>query len=118
MLQKPAERRISDTIRDLGEEGSRNAQETSSRAVEAFRGYQLKLLSAIHDNMNATMEYAKDVLQANSVSDLLEVSTSHSRRQLEMMAEQARELSSSALGIVSQGAQPMALFRSVIKETS
>jgi hypothetical protein len=118
MQQKSFERRTSETIHDLGEKGGRYTEEMSSKAVKGLRQYQLKFLSAMQDNMNATMEYAQDVLQANSISEVLEVSTSHSRRQLEMMGEQARELSSSALNMVTNGAQPMAIFGNVMKGTS
>ncbi len=110
MQDKKAERRPSETIRDLGEnarEATGRAQESSSRAAEGFREYQLKLISAAQANTNALFEYAQDALHAQSISDLVEISTTHSRRQMEMMAEQARELAASAQKIATDTARPL-----------
>jgi len=110
MQDKKAERRPSETIRDLGEnarEATGRAQESSSRAAEGFREYQLKLISAAQANTNALFEYAQDALHAQSISDLVEISTTHSRQQMEMMAEQARELAASAQKIATDTARPL-----------
>ena len=110
MQEKRAERRTSETIRDLGEnarEAAGRAQESSSRAAEGFREYQLKFISAAQANTNALFEYAQDVLHAQSISDLVEISTTHSRRQFEMMAEQTRELAASAQKIATDTARPL-----------
>ena len=108
--RRSAEKRASETIRDLGEnarQAAGRAQESSSRAAEGFREYQLKLLSAAQANVNAIFEYAQDVLQAESVSELVEISTSHSRRQFEMMAEQTRELANSAQRMATETTRPL-----------
>jgi Phasin protein len=63
-----------------------------SEAAQGFREYQLKVLSATQANIDAIFEYAQEAVRAQSVSELVELSTTHSRRQLEMIAEQAREI--------------------------
>jgi hypothetical protein len=66
MQDKKAERKASETIRNFGENACKaagRAQESTSRAVEGFRDYQLKLISAAQDN--AYFEYAQDVVQAH-----------------------------------------------------
>ena len=108
--KKSSEKRTSETIRDLGEnarEAAGRAQESSSRAAEGFREYQLKLITAAQDNTNALFEYAHDILHAQSISDWVEISTTHSRRQLEMMAEQTRELAATAQKIATDTARPL-----------
>jgi hypothetical protein len=50
---------VSETIRDTSEnarEGAPGAQESASRAVEDFRQYQLKLVSAVQDDVKAEVE--------------------------------------------------------------
>ena len=89
--RKSAEKRVSETVHDIGEntrQAAGRAQESSSRAAEGFREYQLTLISAAQANTNALFEYAQERLHAQSASDLAEITTSHSRRQLEMMAEE------------------------------
>jgi hypothetical protein len=108
--RKP-EKRASETMRDLGEnarEAAGRAQESTSRAAEGFREYQLKLVAAAQDNANAFFEYAQDALQTESVSDFIELSTEHSRRQIEMISKQTRELAASAQNIAAGTAWPMA----------
>jgi hypothetical protein len=80
---------------------------STSRVAEGFRDYQLKLISAAQDNVNALFEYAHNLVQAQSFSELVELSNSHSRRQLEMMAEQTRELASSAQRMAADAAKPL-----------
>ena len=85
--RKSAERRASNAVRDsatrAGEtarEAADRLQESSSKAAEGFREYQLSVLSAAQANINAMFEYAQDALQAQSVSELMELSATHSRR--------------------------------------
>jgi hypothetical protein len=110
MQDKRTEKKASETIRDLGanaREAASRTQESTSIAAEAFRDYQLKLVSAAQDNANAFFEYAQDALQARSVSDLIELSTSHTRRQFEMMSEQARELAASVQRMAAGTTRPL-----------
>jgi hypothetical protein len=110
MQDRKTERKTSETIRNVGEnarEAAGRAQESASRAVEGFRDYQLKFIAAAQDNVNALFEYAQDVVQAQSMQDLIELSTSHTRRQFEMMAEQTRELAARAQKIATDTALPL-----------
>jgi len=80
----------------------RKQTETVPHAVDALREYQMKVLSAIHDNVDEMFACANDMLRANSVNEVLELSTKHSQRQLEMIGKQANELVSSAQKITAQ----------------
>jgi hypothetical protein len=101
--RKTAEKRVSETAR----EAAARVQESSSKAAEGFREYQLKVLSATQANIDAIFEYAQEAVQAQSMSELVELSTTHSRRQLEMMAEQAREIASAAQKLATESARPL-----------
>jgi hypothetical protein len=112
--RKTAERRASNAARDTAARASETAreaadriQESSSKATEGFREYQLKILSAAQANLNAIFEYAQDALQAQSISELMELSTSHSRRQLEAMAQQSREIASAAQKLATDTTRPL-----------
>src|SRR5262249_17902270 len=108
--KKSTDKKASETARDPREtarEAAGRAQESYSSAAEGFREYQLKLISVAQANANAIFEYAQDVLQAQSITELIELSGSHSRRQFEMMAEQTRELVSSAQKMATDAARPL-----------
>jgi hypothetical protein len=101
--RKTAEKRVSETAR----EAAARVQESSSKAAEGFREYQLKVLSATQANIDAIFEYAQEAVQAQSMSELVELSTTHSRRQLEMMAEQASEIASAAQKLTTESVRPL-----------
>jgi len=113
--RKSAERRASNAARETASRASESAreaaervQESSSKAAEGFRDYQLKVLSAAQANVNAIFEYAQDALQAQSISELMEVSATHSRRQLETLAQQSRDIANAAQKLASESARPLA----------
>jgi hypothetical protein len=112
--RKTAERRASNAARDTAARASEAAreaadriQESSSKATEGFREYQLKVLSAAQANLNAIFEYAQDALQAQSMSELMELSATHSRRQLEAMAQQSREIATAAQKLATDTTRPL-----------
>ena len=95
--------RVGETARETAD----RVQESSTRATEGFRDYQLKVLSAAQANINAIFEYAQDALQARSMSELMELSASHSRRQLEAVAQQSREIANAAQKLATDTARPL-----------
>jgi hypothetical protein len=101
--KKTAEKRANETAR----EAAGRVQESSLKAAEGFREYQLKVLSATQANIDAIFEYAQEAVQAQSVSELVELSTTHSRRQLEMIGEQAREIASVAQKLATESVRPL-----------
>ena len=52
-------------------------------------------------------EFVHDLLQAESISEMAELSATHSRRQFEMMAEQTRELAAAAQKLATQASLPL-----------
>lgn len=82
------------------------AQESVLRNTERFQEYQLQLILAAQDNVNALFEYMQRAVQAQSISELMELSNSHSRRQLEMITQQSRELTASAQKMATGSAAP------------
>jgi hypothetical protein len=71
-------------------------QENSAKVADGLLDYQAKVLSATQANIDAMFEYAQEAVKARSMPELVELSTKHSRRQLEVMTEQARELAGAA----------------------
>jgi phasin len=108
-----SEKKATETARDAAatagnamyETGNR-MQESASRAADGFRDYQLKLLSAAQANVNAFFGYAQDLVRAKSIPEVVELSTAHSRRQFELMAEQCREMAGTAQKLATDAARP------------
>jgi hypothetical protein len=84
-----------------------SAREVPGReAVEGLRVCQSKILSATQANINAMFEYAQEALNAKSMPELVEISTAHFRRQLEMMTEQGREIVGAGQKLAIESARP------------
>src|SRR5437764_15326281 len=100
MQERRAARRITEPISNLLEENARDArnraEESAAKGLNGIRDVQVKLVSAAQENVNVLFEYVQDVLKAQSMEELAKASTSYSRRQFEMTAEQARQLSDCA----------------------
>lgn len=105
MDARSTERKVK--VKDTARETADRMQENAANAADALREFQLKILSATHANVEALFEYTEDALRARSVPELIEVSTSHSRRRLEMIVDQAREIASAAQKLASGSARPL-----------
>lgn len=90
----------------VANETMERVQESTSQATEGFREYQVKVLAAAQDNINAVFEYVQDVMMARSVPELVETSTRHSRRQLERVTEQARQIATAAQKMAMGSTRP------------
>ncbi len=85
----------------------RPAHDAGLQAAEGFREYQLKVLSAAQANVNAIFEYAQDMLQTQSMSEVMVLSATHSRCQLETIAQQSREIASAAQKLATETTRPL-----------
>ena len=103
MDDKTVEKKVKEATREATE----RVEESSAKAAEGLRDCQIKMLSAAQTNMNAMFEYMQEALKARSVPELVDVSTKHSRRQLEMMTEQAKEISGAVQKAAVESARPL-----------
>jgi len=97
-----SERKTKKVASDAGEQ----VQESSARATEVFRDYQLKMFSAAQENIIGMFEYVQELMKARSLPDLFEISTRHSQRQLARMTEQAQRFAGAAQKIAGESARP------------
>jgi len=90
----------------LAADSADRVEESSAKATQGFREYQLKLFAAAQENVIATFEYIQDVMKARSMPELFEISATHSQRQMRRMTEQAQEIAGAAQRITTEGARP------------
>jgi hypothetical protein len=109
-----SEKRATETARNAAATAENTVYETANRmqesvflAADGFRDYQLKVLSATQANVNALFGYAQDLVRAKSIPEVVELSTAHSRRQFELMAEQSREMAGAAQRLATDAARPL-----------
>src|ERR1700730_9147394 len=80
--------------KETAREATERAEASTTNATEGLRACQAAILAATQANITATFEYMRTARRAKSVPELMEISTKHAQRQMQMMTEQAREISS------------------------
>jgi len=75
-------------------EATERAEESATNAAEGVRGCQAMILAATQANISAMFEYMQEAFTAKSIPELMEVSTRHAQRQMEIMIKQGREITS------------------------
>ena len=73
-----------------------------------MRDYNLKMIDMAQANTEGVFEFARQLATAKAPSDLVELWTSHARKQLEMLNEQIKELTAIGQKMASESAEPIA----------
>jgi hypothetical protein len=71
-------------------------QDTYSTAVRKAQEYNAKVIEFAQTNTQTNLEFVQKLSNVKSPTEFLELSTNHSRKQFETLAEQAGELLSLA----------------------
>ena len=66
--------------------------DTSSMAVKESVDYGMKVMEAAHTAVSAAAELANGLLGAKTPTEIVELSSAHARRQLELMTQQSQQL--------------------------
>jgi phasin len=93
--------------RATAERSTRAFEQSYSTAVENVRDYNLKMIEMAQANIEAVFESARQLVTAKTPSDMIELWTSHSRKQFETLSEQTRELTAFGQKLVGESAEPI-----------
>jgi phasin len=77
-------------------EAGKLLRDSYSTAVKSAEEYNAKVIEFARTNTQTNLEFVQKLSNAKSPTELLEAWTTHSRRQFEALAQQARELLSLA----------------------
>ena len=89
-------------------EKAKAAAEQSAQAVESIRDFNVKMIDITRAHTEAVFDFARQLATATTPSDLMELWTSHGRKQFEMLSEQSKELTALGQKIAGQNAEPIA----------
>jgi hypothetical protein len=116
---------VPSSVTDLFDKGLARAKDAHEKATailehstEAFeeaytcatRGsaeYRQKLLEMARINSNAAFDMAKECVEAKTLAELFERAVAHQRKQFELFAAQARDLSSLTQKVVTETTEPI-----------
>lgn len=67
--------------------------------------YNARVLEALQSNINSTFDFYNSVINAKSVSELVELSTGHARQHFETVSGQVKDLSALAQKVAADSSQ-------------
>jgi phasin len=93
------------------EEATDALEESFESTRDSMREVQLKALDAAQANAEATFEFARKLLNVNSVSDALQLQSNFARERFEAMVDYTKDVQSTLTKVGTEAAKPAkALF--------
>ena len=98
-------------FREFAERGVAQATDvletTYSTATKGASDYGLKVIEAARVNTNAAFDFAGELMAAKTLSEMVELSSTHARKQFETLTQQSKELSALAQKVATETAEPI-----------
>ena len=86
------------------EQSAKAVEQSYSATVENIRDFNVKMIEMAHVNTEAVFEFARQLATAKTPSDIMELWTSHARKQFESLSEQTKELTAFGQKIAGESA--------------
>jgi phasin len=94
-------------MKSAAEEATDLLEDTYSTASKGVSEVSLKMLENARSNANAAFDFATELLGVKSLSEFVELSTAHARKQFEAFSEQSKELTTLAQKVATTTAEPI-----------
>ena len=106
-------------MKSATEEATEVLEESYTTAAKGASEYGLKVIDAARTNTNAAFDFATEIATAKSLSELVELSTAHARKQFEAVSAQTKELTSLAQKVSADTVEPFKTgFTSAFKKVA
>jgi len=80
---------------------------TYSTATKGASDYGLKVIELARANTNAAFDFAGEIMAAKTLSEVVELTSAHARKQFESLSEQGKELGALAQKVATETAEPI-----------
>jgi phasin len=94
-------------MKAAAEEATDVLETTYSTATKGASDYGLKIIELARSNTNAAFDFAGQVMAAKTLSEVVELTSAHARKQFETLSEQSKELGALAQKVATETAEPM-----------
>jgi phasin len=94
-------------MRTAAEEATGLLETTYATATKGAADYFLKVLEVARLNTNATFDFATQLVGAKTMSDVIELSSTHARKQFDALSTQSKELAALAQKVATEAAEPL-----------
>src|SRR6201988_155399 len=94
-------------MKAAAEEATDVLETTYSTASKGAADYGLKMIEAARVNTNAAFDFAGELMTAKTLSEVMELSSAHARKQFEAFTQQGKELGALAKKVATETAEPI-----------
>jgi phasin len=94
-------------MRSAAEQATGVLENTYASASKGATDYGRKVLELTRQNTNSAFDFVAELLGAKTLSEVIELTTAHTRKQFEAMAEQGKELAALAQKVATEAAEPI-----------
>ena len=94
-------------MKSAAEECTGLLEGTYATASKGASEYGYKVLEAARANTNAAFDFANELMNAKSLSEFVELSTAHARKQFETLTAQSKELAALAQKVATDTTEPV-----------
>ena len=96
-----------DPAQVIPEDARKEIEDTYAAAIKGASDYGLKVIEAARANTNAAFDFATQLMTVKSLSEMVELSTAHTRKQFEALTAQSKELAAIAQKVAADSAEPV-----------
>jgi phasin len=94
-------------MKSAAEEATDVIEDTYATASKGASDYGLKVIEVARENTNAAFDFATQLMTVKSLSEVVELSTAHTRKQFEALTAQTKELAAIAQKVATETAEPV-----------
>jgi len=94
-------------MKSAAEQATDVLEDTYATASKGASDYGLKVIELARENTNAAFDFASRLITVKSLSEAVELSTAHSRKQFEALTAQSKELAAIAQKVAVDAAEPV-----------
>ena len=94
-------------MKTAAEEATGVMETTYATASKGYTDYNLKVIETARVNTNSAFDYATALLAVKSLSEMVELISTHTRKQVETFTAQAKELSTLAQKVATEASEPI-----------
>jgi phasin len=94
-------------MKAAAEEATDVLETTYSTATKGAADYGLKMIETTRVNTNAAFDFVNQLITAKSISEVIELSSAHARKQFETLTVQSKELGALAQKVATDTAEPI-----------
>jgi phasin len=94
-------------MKAAAEEATDVLETTYSTATKGASDYGLKVIEVARTNTNAAFDFAGQIMAAKTLSEVVELTSAHARKQFEALTAQSKELGTMVQKVATETAEPI-----------